>query len=287
MAAIHDLSGFGRSSLTVAIPILSAMGIQVCPLPTALLSTHTSNFENYYYKELTEDMKAIIRHWQELDLWFNAIYSGFLGSPKQIEIVSDFINTFGKPGNGRKPLVVVDPVMGDGGTTYGPIEDDMIKGMGRLITQADLITPNLTEASFLLGERMPKELSGAEAKDWARRLSDRGPGVVIITSVPLKERPGFTDTVALDRKDGRCWRVGCSQIPADFPGTGDIFTSVTTGSLLQGDSLPLAVDRAVQYVSISIRTSFGHETLPREGVLLERTLDTLRAPVTSSTYELL
>jgi len=287
VAAIHDLSGFGRASLTVVIPILSTMGTQVCPLPTALLSTHTSDFTDYHITDLTRDMKGIIRHWKELNLRFDAVYSGFLGSPEQIRIVSDFITHFGKPEGNEKPLIVVDPVMGDDGVTYGPIGPEMIQGMKELIKRADIITPNLTEAAFLLDRKLPSEISLEEAKAWARELSDRGPRVVIITSVPLKEHPNTTGTLALDREDGRYWMVRCSYVPAFFPGTGDIFTSVITGSLLQGDSLPIAMDRAVQYVSITIRASFGHRFPLREGVLLERTLDTLRAPVTAATYELL
>lgn len=289
LAAIHDLSGFGRSSLTVVIPILSTMGTQVCPLPTALLSTHTSEFKNYHISDLTSDMEGIIRHWKELDLNFDAIYSGFLGSPKQIDIVADFIDYFGKSrkDSGREPLIVVDPVLGDDGETYGPIGQDMVNGMKHLITKADIITPNLTEAAFLLDEKIPTEMSMETIKDWTQRLSDKGPKIVIITSVPLKDHPNHTGTIALDREDGRFWMVKCSYIPAYFPGTGDTFTSVITGSLLQGDSLPIAMDRAVQYVSITIRASFGHKFPLREGVLLERTLDTLRAPVTAATYELL
>lgn len=280
-AAIHDLSGFGRSSLTVVIPILSTMGIQVVPLPTAILSTHTSEFTGYHYHDLTGELPKIIDHWKSLHIRFEAIYSGFLGSPEQVDIVDDFITSFRRDDQ----LIVVDPVLGDDGAPYGPIGEDMILRMGDLITRADIITPNITEAAFLLREECPGTLDRDTIKTWARRLADKGPSTVIITSVPSSDKT--TSVVAYNRTDGRFWEVQCSFVPAYYPGTGDIFTSVITGSILQGDSLPLALDRAVQFVSIAIRASFGHDMPNREGVLLERVLNNLRAPVTSSSYEIL
>jgi len=280
IAAIHDLSGFGRSSLTVVIPILSTMGVQVVPLPTAILSTHTSEFKDYHYHDLTNELPKIIHHWKTLDIKFDAVYSGFLGSPEQVAIVSDFISSF----HHENQLIVVDPVLGDDGTPYGPIGPDMIRRMGELITHADIITPNITEAAFLLQQDYPETLSREKIKDWIKRLSDKGPSTVIVTSVPASEKT--TSVVAYNRKDGRFWEVQCSYVPAYYPGTGDIFTSVITGSLLQGDNLPLALDRAVQFVSMSIRASFGHNIPNREGVLLERVLNNLRAPITSSSYEI-
>ncbi|MBI9102021.1 MAG: pyridoxamine kinase [Spirochaetales bacterium] len=282
IAAIHDLSGFGRSSLTVVIPIVSTMGIQVCPLPTALLSTHTSEFKNYHMKDLTEDMVGIINHWQKLEIEFDAIYSGFLGSPGQIKVVSKFIKEFKTNSN----FVVVDPVMGDDGSTYATIGNEMILGMRELIKSANIITPNLTEAAFLLDEPQPEKMDTDKIKKWARRLSEEGPSIVIITSVPLPDENEMTSVIAYDRETDRFWQVKCTYIPAYFPGTGDIFTSVITGCLLQGDSLPIAMDRAVQFVSLAIHASYGHKFPLREGVLLERVLGSLRNPVSMSTFQL-
>ena len=179
IAAIHDLSGFGRSSLTVVIPIISTMGIQVCPLPTALLSTHTSEFKNYYIKDLSNDMNGIIRHWKDLEINFDAVYSGFLGSPGQIQIVRNFIRDFKK----EAQFIIVDPVLGDDGETYSTINHEMITGMRSLIEEADIITPNLTEAAFLLDEPQIENIDTETVKDWARRLSGKGPEITIITSV--------------------------------------------------------------------------------------------------------
>ena len=147
VAAIHDLSGFGRASLTVVIPILSTMGVQVCPLPTAVLSTH-SKFEDFHFIDLTGEMSDYIRHWKQLGISFDAVYSGFLGSPRQIDIVTDFIDHFSQ----QDQLVIVDPVLGDNGALYGPLNKDMVTEMQSLIKQADIITPNITEASLLLGK---------------------------------------------------------------------------------------------------------------------------------------
>jgi len=280
-AAIHDLSGFGRASLTVVIPILSTMGVQVCPLPTAVLSTHTGGFEDFSFTDLTAAMEAIVTHWQQLDVDFDAIYSGFLGSPQQEAIVAGFIETFARPDQ----LVVIDPVMGDNGKPYTTMTPEMIRGMRSLIAKADVITPNFTEAAFLLDEPVPETLSPERIKEWMLRLSDKGPGKVIITSLPVPEKQKTSAVIACDREDGRFWKIDCQYIPAYYPGTGDAFASVIVGSLLQGDSLPIALDRAVQFVSTAIRTTFGYSYPARNGVILERVLPSLNAPVNAISYE--
>ena len=283
IAAIHDLSGFGRCSLTVIIPTLSAMGMQVCPLPTAVLSTHTGGFDDYEFVDLTDSMNGFIRHWQALNLTFDCIYSGFLGSTRQISIVIDFINTFSK----SNALVVIDPVLGDDGKTYDTFDKEMIDKMKGLIHYADVITPNITEAAFLLDEDYPKTMDHQMIKSWLLRLAGKGPDTVIITSVPLQTAPNQTAVVAYNKSTNRFWKVHCDYIPAMYPGTGDIFTSVLIGSLLQGDSLPIALDRAVQFVSMAIRASFGYGYPTREGVLIEHILENLRAPVVFSNYQVL
>lgn len=284
-AAIHDLSGFGRSSLTVVIPIMSTMGIQVCPIPTAILSTHTSGFENYHFFDFTDEMERYIAHWKSLEISFDSIYSGFLGSPHQVEIVERFISDF----KNDSQIVVVDPVLGDDGETYDTITSEMVLRMKNLIVSADVITPNVTEAALLLGEDpnlSAENFSSELIKDWLKRLSVFGPEIVIMTSIPIPGKPKLSSVVAYEKTSGKFWQVQCAYIPAYFPGTGDIFTSVITGSLLHGDSLPIALDRAVQFVSQAIRSSFGHQYPLREGVLLENVLNNLRAPIINAGYEL-
>ena len=284
VAAIHDLSGFGRASLTAIIPTLSAMGVQVCPLPTAILSNHTGGFDHYSYVDLTDSMEEYIGVWKELDLKFDCIYTGFLGSTKQIKIVSDFIDHFGTADN----LVLVDPVMGDNGKLYSSFNNDIIPQMRRLIKKADFITPNFTEAGFLLGiMEAPEEPTDEVIKDWLRRLSDMGPKFVAITSVPDIKHRENTNVIAYDRKGDTFWKIGCRYIPAAYPGTGDVFASVLIGSLLQGDSLPVALDRAVQFISQCIKASYGFNYPKRNGVLLEKELGILNMPVIISGYEMI
>lgn len=282
LAAIHDLSGIGRVSLTSVIPILSSMGIQVCPLPTAVLSSHTQ-YPDFYKVDLTEHLRPFIKHWQDLGLEFDSVYSGYLASAAQVEIVEYLIETFYK----KDMLVVVDPVMGDNGSRYASLGMDLVKEMQRLIQKADVITPNLTEAALLLDEDYSENLNPEQIKQWLVRLSEKGPSTVIITSVPELPKNKTTSVIAYESKTQRFWKVSCHYLPANYPGTGDSFTSALTGSLLQGDSLPIALDRAVQFISYGVRATFGHNYDTREGIMLERILKNLDNPVSMGTYELL
>ncbi|MFO8235161.1 MAG: pyridoxamine kinase [Bacteroidales bacterium] len=278
VAAIHDISGFGRASLTVVIPILSRMGMQVCPLPTAVLSTH-SKFKNFHFVDLTEELEPMMNHWKQLNLNFNAIYSGFLGSHRQMKIVSDFIKSF----KSNDTIVVIDPVLGDDGKLYATFDINHVKEMRKFINKADIITPNLTEAAMLLEKKIQQSISDDEIKNWILELSQKGPQIIIVTSVP--EKNNFTSVLAYDKKDGRFWKVSVNHIPANFPGTGDAFASVITGSLLQGDSLPLALDRAARFTSMGVKSTYGYKYNSNEGILLEKILDSLEAPLQTLSYE--
>lgn len=283
VAAIHDLSGYGRASLTAIIPILSSMKVQVCPIPTAILSTHTGGFGNFSFVDLTDSMEEYINHWKTLNLEFDCIYSGFLGSVKQIKIVSDFIDFFGNENN----ITVIDPVMGDDGKLYETMDEEMVLNMKKLISKADIITPNFTEAAFLLNKPYCKSIDDENIKEWLIELSEMGPSTVIITSVLQNEGTKDTSVIAYDKHNNVFWKVSCKYIPAYYPGTGDAFTSVVIGSLLQGDSLPISLDRGVQFILQSIKASYGFNYPKREGVLLEKVLDNLKMPVFISSYELL
>lgn len=286
VAAIHDLSGYGRASLTTIIPILSNMKVQVCPVPTAILSTHTGGFEGYSFIDLTDYMQEHIAHWKRLDLEFDCIYSGFLGSPKQIEIVADFIDYFGK----KSKFIVVDPVMGDNGKLYSTMDNEMVVGMRNLIKKADIITPNFTEVMYLLGKEYDKNIDIEKVKEYLKELSNMGPKIVIATSVPEIEENKMdkkTSVVAYDRENDVFWRVSCRYIPASYPGTGDAYTSVVIGSLLQGDSLPMAIERGVQFITQCVMASYGFKYPKKEGVLLEKMLDVLKMPMIATNYEML
>lgn len=278
IAAVHDLSGAGRVSLTVVIPILSSMGFQVCPLPTAVLSSHTQ-YPHFSFLDLTDEMPRIIAEWKQLGIQFDAIYTGYLGSPRQIHIVSKFIDDF----RHADSLIVIDPVLGDNGRLYTNFNEQMIVEMRHLIQKADVITPNMTELFYLLNK--PYQAENTEA--YLHEMAEQGPGIVIITSVPVQGNPHQTSVYAYDRQGDRYWKVTCPYLPAHYPGTGDTFTSVITGSLMQGDSLPIALDRATQFILQGIRATFGYEYDNREGILLEKVLHNLDMPIQVSSYELI
>lgn len=282
IAAIHDLSGIGRTSLMAVIPILSTMGFNVCPLPTAILSNH-SQYPDFSFLDLTEEMPRIIDQWEKLGVTFDAIYTGYMGSPRQIEIVCGFIERF----RTADTLVVVDPVLGDNGHLYSKMTQEMVEEMRRLACRADVLTPNLTEAFALLDRPYKTDCTTEELKDLIAELSEMGPDTVIITGVPVPGQSGLTSVIARSKSDLRTWKVTCPYLPAHYPGTGDSFTSVITGSLLQGDSLPIALDRAAQFILQGIRSTFGYRMDNRDGILLERVLPNLNTPIQSATYELI
>ena len=282
IAAIHDLSGIGRTSLMAVIPILSTMGFNVCPLPTAILSNH-SQYPDFSFLDLTEEMPIIIDQWEKLGVNFDAIYTGYMGSPRQIEIVCGFIERFRRD----ETLVVVDPVLGDNGHLYSKMTQEMVEQMRRLARRADVLTPNLTEAFALLARPYKTDCTTEELKDLIAELSEMGPDTVIITGVPVPGQSGLTSVIARSKSDLRTWKVTCPYLPAHYPGTGDSFTSVITGSLLQGDSLPIALDRAAQFILQGIRSTFGYKMDNRDGILLERVLPNLNTPIQAATYELI
>jgi len=283
VAAIHDLSGEGRVSLYEVIAILSTMGIKVNSLPTAILSAPTSFKENTFL-DLTEEMSKIINHWRSLKLSFDGIYTGFLGSTKQIYIVKKFIKTF----SNENQIVLVDPVMADNGSLYKCFDYSFVNKMKELVEISEIITPNLTEAALLLGKEYKKTVSLNEIKEWLVALSKLGPKKVIITSIPDATNANIYLTFAYDRNDPeRFWQAPCQYLPANYGGTGDAFTSVLLGALLNNDSLPVAIDRAVQFVICAIRHSFGHTQSGNEGAYIEKALEILSLPVLPITYEII
>lgn len=260
IAAIHDLSGFGRCSLTVALPILSAMGAQCCPLPTAFLSTHTGGFQGFTFLDMTDEMPKIAAHWKSLNLQFDAIYSGFLGSARQIDLVEKFFCDFRQ----ARTLTVVDPVMGDHGEVYKTYTPAMCAGMTRLARLADVITPNLTEAALLLD--LP---SGAlpSPRETVERLSLDGRRSVVLTGVSMS--PGMTGAMCFDAKTGRAEAVQTDFIAHEFHGTGDVFASVLTGALVQGRELNDAAMLAANFVRICAERTAAANLPMREGVEFE------------------
>ena len=274
VAAIHDMSGFGRCSLTVAIPILSAMGIQCCPLPTAFLSTHTGGFEGFTFLDMTDELPKVAAHWKSLNLDFQAIYSGFLGSERQIAMVEDFLRQF----RGADTVAVIDPVMGDHGAVYQTYTPAMCAGMARLSELADVITPNLTEAALLLGVPYGELPEGeAGCREIVKRLSLDGRRSVVLTGASTA--PELTGAMCFDARTGRTEAVQTRRVPQEFHGTGDVFASVLTGALVQGASLPAAARQAVDFVRACAERTAKAGIPMREGVEFEPLLGLLTQPV--------
>lgn len=265
VAAIHDLSGFGRCSLSVILPVLSVMGIQVCPVPTAILSTHTGGLGDVVLRDLTDYIQPALEHYQRLELDFECVYSGFLSDVEQIDSCLCFFSAY------PDALHVVDPVMGDHGKPYRTCTPAMRGRMAELVHVADIITPNLTEVCMLLGrDNIYDPLNASQAKSMLARLSELGPRYVVITGVELAA--GGLANIGYDRDRSAFWRVDCEYVPVSYPGTGDLYACVLTGGMLNGDSLPIAMDRASKFAELAIATTYGYGTDPRHGVMLEKSL---------------
>ncbi|GHV08245.1 pyridoxal kinase [Clostridia bacterium] len=261
--AIHDLSGYGRCSLSVALPALSAQGVQCVALPTAYLSAHTG-FKSFTFTDMTAQLSPAAQHYRELGLRFGAVYSGFLGSEAQIDVVSRIFAAF----KTDDTLIVVDPVMGDDGRTYKTYTPSMCRRMRELTRRADLITPNITEAAILLDEdysAAPKRYE--DFQPWLEKLSNGGRTSVLITGVrPAQCRVG---QVYYDRNTGN---FGCCQRPfagRSFNGTGDLYASVVVGAMTLGAPLAAAADKAAGFVFDCCKLSYDNDTDPSEGVRFE------------------
>lgn len=246
IALVNDITGFGRCSITVELPLISAMKIQACPLPTALLSVHTG-FESHYIDDYTDRMLPYMENWQENGVEFDGICTGFLGSVEQINIVEEFISRFKK--NGTK--VMVDPVMGDYGKIYSSYTLDMCWEMRRLLKKADLVTPNLTEACQLLDIEYPKNgnISDDDLIKMAKALSDKGPSQVVITG--LHDDKGIKNFIY--ERGGVVKTFIEPKIGGDRSGTGDAFAAIVAGSLVNGLSLEEAVEKAASFITKVLR----------------------------------
>ena len=267
IAAIHDLSCFGRCSLTIALPVLSAMGCQCCPLPTALLSAHTG-FPGNTFLDLTVEMGRIADHWAAMDLQFDAIYSGFLGSADQVDTVARFFSTFKK----SSTAVIVDPVMGDHGTAYRTCTPELCRGMRVLAENSDVITPNLTEAALLL-DHSYEEIRQSDAYEVVRRLSLGGRRSVVLTG--YSSEPGQTGTLCFDRDSGESKAVQTPREPQDFSGTGDLFASVLAGGVAKGVPLFQAAQAAADFVRDCIARTLAEGLTEQDGVDFEPLLGQL------------
>lgn len=283
IAAIHDISGIGRCSMTVILPILSALGCQVCPLPTALLSNH-SEYKEFFFYDFTEHMEEYYSNWEKNSAKFDCVYSGFIGSKKQIDIILHIIDKIKSENRDcRETLIVVDPVMGDHGITYKTYTADMIEKMSHLVEKADIITPNFTEACLLTSEKYtPESISIETLKRFLKKLSDLGPSVVVMTGIKTDE--GEFVNACYDKKNDRYYKIPFEYVKSRYPGTGDLFTALFIGHLLNGEDLPQAIEKASRFVSSSVLVTHEANTPSCEGVMFERIMNKLYNEVNDYKY---
>ena len=271
VAAFHDISGFGRCALTIALPVLSACGLYCCPVPSAVLSGHTA-YPNVTFHDLTDDIDDFIRSWNEIGVRLDGVYSGYLGSERQVRQVRALRETCGRP----ECMLIVDPVMGDNGKAYSIVSNESyITAVRSLCAGADIITPNQTECALLLG-RAPTQYTDSResALDDMKRLVDKGAKRVVVTGMSEGEQlgAGFYDGVT-----GESGFIFHRRVPAYFPGTGDLFTSVLTGALLGREccTLASAVEKAANFVMECADYTMRQGTPNLEGVQFEKLLGRL------------
>jgi len=275
--AIHDISCFGKCSLTVALPVLSAAGIETPVIPTAVLSTHTGGFTGFTYRDLTEDIRPVADHWISLELGFDAVYTGFLGSFEQINIVLDCFDLLKSSSEkqGINPLIIVDPVMADDGKLYTIFSENFPREMRKLCAKADVIVPNITEASLLLdipyhnGPHTEKEIS-----DMMLALSKLGPEQIVITGVSYDGE--HLGAASYNARTGETAYAYAKRIDPMYHGTGDVFASALSAALLHQADLAQACEVAVSFTVAAIARTKAAGTDRRFGVNFEEGLAGLR-----------
>lgn len=265
--AVHDISCVGRCSLTVALPIISAAGAECSILPTSVLSTHTGGFTGFTFKDLTDEIAPITSHWEALDLKVDFIYTGYLGSFEQINLMKKLFEDF----RGEDTLICVDPVMGDNGALYELFDEDFARGMAKLCAKADLIMPNLTEAAFMTG--LPyeeKDYSEDYVLSMIDALHKLGAKNVVLSGIAFEETK--LGAAASDQATGKIDYLMNDRIPGYFHGTGDVFGSALVGALTNDKTLKEATQIAVDYTVACIRRTADAATEARYGVLFEKEL---------------
>lgn len=246
IVTVQDISCVGKCSLTVALPIISAMGTEAAIIPTAVLSTHTM-FKNFTFKDLADQIEPIAEHWKAEKINFDALYTGYLGSFEQIDLMKKFFDDFG--GNALK---FVDPAMGDNGKLYPAFDEKFAKHMATLCAKADIIDPNLTEASFMLGLEYKEdgEYDEAYIKDVLKKLTGLGAKIAILTGVSLS--PDKIGAMGYDSEKDEYFSYYNDRINAKYHGTGDIFSSSLLGAIVKGKSLTKSIEIAADFTRKSI-----------------------------------
>lgn len=256
IVTIQDISCFGKCSITVALPIISAMGIECAIIPTSVLSTHTGGFEGFTFRDLSEDIPKIKDHWKKYDLKFDTIYTGYLGSHSQIDYVMEFASEFRHEGN----LLFVDPAMGDKGKLYTGFDKDFPSHMAKLCAIADIVVPNLTEASFMLGIEYKESYDEEYIRDVLKMLCVLGARKAVLTGISYES--STQGAVLYDSETDEFYSYFTDNIPMSFHGTGDTFASVFAGALTRGieekEALKLAVDFTVESIRATVPDAENH-----------------------------
>ncbi len=267
IAVINDMSGYGRCSIAVSLPVISKLKVQCCPVPTAIFSNHTG-YKHYFFDDYTEKMPEYITNWKLMGLEFSGIYSGFLGSETQIDIVENFIRDF----RNEQTLVIIDPVMGDHGKAYATFTPTLCKSMKRLVQYADILTPNLTEACILTDTPYKEKWRKKEIRELAVKLMEMGPSKVVITGIV---QGSYIANYVCDEKECehflRTIRVGTQRC-----GTGDLFASIIAADAVNGVDFAVSVKKASNFVKKCIEKSMELEIPVTDGVAFEEILDKLR-----------
>ncbi|MBR3802619.1 MAG: pyridoxamine kinase [Clostridia bacterium] len=266
--AIHDISGFGKCSLTVALPVISACGIETTVMPTAVLSTHTGGFTGYTWRDLTSDMQPMADHWKSINIGFDAIYSGYLGSFEQIEIVKSIVKDFKE----ENSFFLCDPAMADHGKMYALFDMNFAKKMAELCSLADIIVPNFTEAAFMTGEEYKEGPYTKEyVEDMLVKLAALGPKKIVLTGVYFD-----SDNLGCACYDnGNIEYIMMPRLEGVYHGTGDVFASSLCGALMCRKSLKKATEIAAKFTCGCIERTLKYTPDVRYGVAFEGELPKL------------
>lgn len=251
---IQDISCYGQCSITVALPVVSAFGIETAVLPSAVLSTHTSGFTDYTVRDLTEDLPAIRRHWESEGILFDAIYTGFIASAEQLNYIKDIIDSRLKPDG----LVFVDPAMADHGEFYNGFDQDFADRMGELCKLGDYILPNTTEACYILHRPWKEQFTKEEMLEMAEELSQFTKRYVILKG--YENDNNELGMIVFDKNDGSTEIVYNDRVDYVSHGTGDVFASSFVGSIMVGKSPYQSAKIAGEFTKMAIEKTIGDET---------------------------
>lgn len=262
IVTIQDISCVGKCSLTVALPIISAMGVETAIIPTAVLSTHTM-FQGFTVKDLTDQVKPIGTHWKKENFKFDAIYTGYLGSFEQIDLMKELFEEFKTESN----LIFVDPAMADNGKLYPAFDEEFAKYMGTLCAKADIIVPNITEAAFMTGMEYKETYDEAYVKALLKALTGMGAKIAILTGVSFEET--MTGVMGYDSEKDEFYYYSHPKQPVSYHGTGDIFSSTCVGAMMNGFDWKEAIAVAADYTSECIRVTYEDPNAITYGVNFE------------------